>query len=290
MLFGVLFVVWFSFATTDYWIGHLDSLLGDAGQVSHTLDDNVAERLAGNVAHQRVIFARMAISAVAAGLAALGVLLAWRRRQLDARVVVLTAAPMGAVLLQSYGGEGLIRVFLFMLPLLAGSAAFLLLAARRPVTRGLVAAATVVLLLAMIPVSILAKYGAESFESVSASERRAAAWVVDHARPGDLVASIAPAGYLRERGVGELDFAPALDRFQTGDLSSVRRLLADHEGHRYLVLSESQYAYGTQVSGLPQGWELELLDELEMSRDFRLVHSDGSTLVYLMRGTGDAPS
>lgn len=290
VVFAVLFIVWFSFGTTDYWVGHIHGLLSDAGQVSNTLDDNVGERLAGSASHQRIIYSRMAVSGIAAGLAGLGVLLAWYRKSLDARVIVLGAAPVGALLFQSYGGEGLIRVFLFMLPLLAGSAAFLLLSARGPVTRRLSLAGTALLLVALVPVSMVAKYGAESFESVSASERRVAAWVHDRAEDGDLVASIAPAGYLRERRVGEVDYVPALDRFQTGNLTDVRQLMAEHGGQSFLVVSQSQYAYGHQVSGLPAGWETDLLADLDADQDFRLMYLDGSTRVYLLTEASHAAS
>jgi hypothetical protein len=288
VLFGVLFVVWFSFGTTDYWVGHIHSLLGDAGQVSSTLDDNVADRIGGNESHTRVIYSRIALSGLVAVPAGLGVLLAWRQRRLDLRVVVLGGAPVGALLLQSYGGEGLIRVFLFMLPVLAGAAAYLLLAARGRRARLVASAATAVLLVGMLPLAMLAKYGGESFESVSASERRVAAWVHAHVGEGDLVASIAPAGYLRERRVGEVDFVPALDRFQTGDLRHVRSIMREHDGRRFLVLSSSQYAYGSQVSGLPADWEDGLLADLATAEDFELVHEDGSARVYEFRGVRDA--
>lgn len=288
LFFSVLFVVWFMWGTTDYWVGHIHGLLGETGQVGGNLDDNVGERLQGNPAHQRIISVRMAMSALTAGLAGLGVVVAWRRRILDARAVVLAVAPAGTLALQSYGGEGLIRVFLFMLPLLAGGAALFLLSPRR--APRLASAALTVLLVVLIPGALLAKYGSESFESVSPSERRAAAWVHERAQPGELVVSIAPAGYLRERGVGELDFAPALDRFQTGDLANVRALVEEHGGRGFLVLSKGQYAYGNMVSGLPKGWQNQLLAELRTAPDFALVYREGSTRVYVVDGTSRAAS
>jgi hypothetical protein len=285
---AVLFVVWFMWGTTEYWIGHIHGLLGETGKVGGNLDDNVAGRLQGNPAHQRVVYARMGMSGLMAALAALGLAVAWRRRILDVRAVVLAVAPAGALVLQSYGGEGLIRIFLFMLPILAGGSALFLLSPRG--APRVATAALGVLLVALIPVALLAKYGSESFESVSPSERRAAAWVDDHAQPGELVVSIAPAGYLREHGVGELDFAPALDRFQTGDLANVRALVEEHGGRGFLVLSKSQYAYGNMVSGLPRGWQHSLLAELDTAPDFALVYREGTTRVYVVDRTSRATS
>jgi hypothetical protein len=286
LFFAVLFVEWFMGGTTEYWVGHIHGLLGETGKVGGNLDDNVGGRLQGNPAHQRVIYARMGMSALTVGLAGLGLVVAWRRRILDVRAVVLAVAPTSTLVLQSYGGEGLIRIFLFMLPLLAaGAALFLLSPSRAP--RWTTAALTV-LLVALLPVALLAKYGSESFESVSSSERRAAVWVDDHAQPGELVVSIAPAGFLRERGVGELDFAPALDRFQTGDLDNVRSLVEEHGGRGFVVLSKSQYAYGYMVSGLPKGWQHRLLAQLGTAPDFELVYREGTTRVYVVDRTSRA--
>lgn len=290
LIFGVLFVVWFSFGTTDYWVGHMEQLFGDAGQVSNTLNDNVGARLQGNAAHEQVIYARMGISLLSWGLAGLGMLVAWRRRTLDGRIVVLAVAPIGALGLQSYGGEGLIRVFLFALPAVAGAAALLFVSIERPRRRRFGFVALAALLVALLPVSVLAKYGGELFESVSSDELRTAAWIHEHARPGDLVASIAPAGVLRADQVGEVDYVPALDDFETNNFRGVRRLMMQYGGNRYLVLSPSQYAYGNHVSGLPKGWQQGLLSKLDAAPDFRLVHRDGASVVYLLEGSHHAPS
>jgi hypothetical protein len=290
LIFGVLFVVWFSFGTETYWIGHMNDLFGDAGQVSSTLNDNVAERLRGNVSHERIVYARMAISLLVWALAGLGVFTAWRRRTLDGRIIVLAVAPLLSLALQSYGGEGLIRVFLFVLPVAAGAAALFFVSVERPQRSRVGYVALGALLVALLPVSLIAKYGNESFESVSASELRTASWIHHHVREGDLVASIAPAGELRSGRVGEVDYVPTLDEYEIGNLPSVRKTMLQYGGDRYLVLSASQYAYVNHVSGLPRGWQRDLLADLDSSPDFRLVHRDGSSVVYRLEGTDNAPA
>lgn len=290
VLLVVIFAVWFSWGTTDYWVGHLNQLFGDAGKVSKTLNDNVSDRINGNVAHQRVAYARMAVSGVSWALAACGVLVAWRRRTLDGRLVVLGIAPILCLGLQSYGGEGLIRVFLFVLPVASGAGALVFFSVRGRWTRRLSQVALTLLLLMLLPLSMLAKYGGESFESVTPDELATAAWVHQHVEPGDLVASIAPAGLLRSARVGEVDYVPALDDFATGSLRSVRLLMDGHEGHRFLVLTRSQYAYGSLVSGLPEGWQTGLIRDLERSRAFELVYRHGENRVYELKEKSDAPA
>jgi hypothetical protein len=207
---------------------------------------------------------------------------------LDGRLVVLGIAPVLSLGLQSYGGEGLIRVFLFVLPAASGAGALVFFAARRRSLRLLSAMVLTVILLALVPISMLAKYGGEAFESVTPDELATAAWVHRNVRSGDLVASIAPAGLMRSDRVGEVDYVPALDDFTTGNLASVRQLMDQHDGQRFLVLTRSQYAYGSLVSGLPVGWQNELLRELAASRSFELVYQHGDNRVYQLKEAPDA--
>jgi len=311
ILLTVIFVTWFSFATEDYWVGHLAQLFGGAGDLGATVNDNVGGRVLGSVSHERVIFARMALSLLVWALAGVGVLVAWRKKRLDARLVVLGAAPFLSLLLQSYGGEGLIRVFLFALPASAGAAALLFVSARSRPGRAVAALALGALLLALIPFSLLAKYGGESYEAASHSELRAGSWIHRHTRTDDLVASIAPEGTLRWLGVGQVDFvtmqhqfvavgrwqvrnsksAPSTPRYQdqfvAGGISGVRDLMLAHTGRRYLVLTPSQYAYGTYVAGFQPGWEARALRYLATSPDFRLVYRDGPSVVYELKADGN---
>ena len=66
--------------------------------------------------------------------------------------------------------------------------------------------------------------------------------------------------------------------------------MEEHGGRGFLVLSKGQYAYGNMVSGLPKGWQHELLAELSTAPDFGLVYREGSTRVYVVDRTNRATS
>jgi hypothetical protein len=284
VLLVVVFMVWFSFFTVDYWAGHLPELFGDAGNVSGNMTDNVGERVRGHPSHQDVVYVRMGLTVLLGLFAALGVMLAWRKRSLDPRLVVLGLAPFASLGLQSYGGEGLIRAFLFVLPASAAGAALYLTSVRLGKTRFLTPVLVGTLLVVLLPAALVAKYGGEAYESATRAELRATAWLHENVEPGDMVASMAPAGYLRSSLVGEVDYVPALDEFETGSLRSVTALMRDHEGRRFLVITRSQYAYGAYVTGLKPGWQRQLIADLDRSPLYRLVHVDGTSRIYQLRG------
>ncbi|WP_380175259.1 serine/threonine protein kinase [Kineococcus sp. DHX-1] len=115
---AVLFAGWFSYGATDFWRGHLPMVLGDVGQVGSSLGAGVADRLTGDPTYQRAQYVRMAWSGLLFLLAVAG-LFHLRRRPGVLLLAGLAAAPFGLSAVQSYGGEVVIRSFLFASPLLA---------------------------------------------------------------------------------------------------------------------------------------------------------------------------
>jgi len=115
---SLFFVGWLSFAAEAYWLGHLDTLFNSIGNVSSVVESNVSERSAtGTEGREIVVRSRLAFMAVI-WLGALWAMLAQRRRRvLDPAVPVLFFAPFVMMLLQPYGGEMLLRVALFSLPI-----------------------------------------------------------------------------------------------------------------------------------------------------------------------------
>ncbi|MEZ0490656.1 serine/threonine protein kinase [Kineococcus sp. TBRC 1896] len=115
---AVLFAGWFSYGATDFWFGHLGMVLRDVGQVGSSLGAGVADRLTGDPTYQRAQYVRMAWSGLLLLLAVAG--LARRRRRPGGLLLAgLALAPFGLLAVQSYGGEVVIRCFLFASPVLA---------------------------------------------------------------------------------------------------------------------------------------------------------------------------
>lgn len=119
---GLVFAAWFSYGAADYWIGHLNSIFGDVGQVGNSVNRGVSQRLSGDPAYQQMQYLRIGASGLFALVAFAGWLLS-RRRKVWLVAGAMCAAPFTLVLLQSYGGEMIIRCFVLASPVLAPFAA-----------------------------------------------------------------------------------------------------------------------------------------------------------------------
>ncbi len=126
VLFGVILIGWLSFAATGYWSGHLAEIFGGIGHLGGNVSSGVGGRLQGaSPGHELVLYLRVGFAAVVLALAGAG-LLRRRHRLVDDRVaLVLTCVPFLALGLQNYGGEILLRVYMFALPTASVLAAYL---------------------------------------------------------------------------------------------------------------------------------------------------------------------
>ncbi|WLP90940.1 hypothetical protein [Gordonia sp. NB41Y] len=122
---GLIFAAWFSYGATDFWFGHMQSIVDDIGQVGQSVGSGVSDRLNGDPTYTRMQYLRMLASGGFAAVAFVGWCL---NRSSRAWLVggLLSAAPFLLVVLQSYGGEMVIRSFLLASPMLAPYAALAL--------------------------------------------------------------------------------------------------------------------------------------------------------------------
>src|SRR5664279_569896 len=267
VLLAVFAFGWLSLGASNFWVGHLSMIFGSAGQFTSTLSSNVTSRVAGSSSHLLVVEIRILLTGALLLLAGVGFL----RRSASSRALeALAGAPFLLVAAQSYGGEGLLRVVLFGLPftsLLAASAILPLqsgeirsLLPRIPIGR-FAQAGRVVLTMAIVGVVLIfalattvVRGGNDAYESFSSGELAAVNYVYDHVRPGQ---SIGSANYylpIGQRGVGTINaFSPASTSHYQG--IGVRIL---HNRPTYVILSQSEDAYGEVVAGYPVGWEAKL--------------------------------
>jgi hypothetical protein len=257
---AILALGWLSLGASNYWVGHLSNIFGSAGKLSSTIGSNVVSRVTGSSAHLFVVKVRILITLSIYLLAAVGVL----RRFTDSRVLeTLAAAPFFLVLAQNYGGEGLLRVVLFGLPFTALLAASAILPTSVGTIRSILPSkqfgtatlrwAIAIVLFAFALATTLVRGGNDSYESYSNGELAAVNYAYAHAHTGQTIGTIAPylpIGQEKIDSVFQDDVAgggtPSLAAVKTGLLQS---------RPRWIILSQSQEAWGELVAGYPKGWE-----------------------------------
>ena len=113
VIIGLVLVLWLLYPASTYLAGHPIVGRADGG----VLQANLSDRVVGSSGHLEVQVVRMSIVAGLWLLAAWGAFRAHRAGRTDLRVLALVAAPFLLLPTQSYGGEMLLRVTLFTLPM-----------------------------------------------------------------------------------------------------------------------------------------------------------------------------
>jgi hypothetical protein len=269
ILAGVLAVGWLSLGASNFWIGHLSTIFGSVGAVASTVGSNVTSRVTGNASHLFVVKLRILITAALYLLTVVGFLRRWTNSRL---LEVLVGVPFLLVLAQNYGGEGLLRVVLFGLPFTSLLAASAILPGNSGTIRPLVptidfarfgriarvalALVMLIVLLGFAIATVVVRGGNDAYEGYSTGELDAMNYAYAHAVTGQtigIVSSFVPYG--QEKILSVPVFTAA-----GGGTPTVKQIEANFvAAHpKWIVLSQSQEAWGELIGGYPAGWEANL--------------------------------
>jgi hypothetical protein len=256
---GVITVGWFSYGATDFWFGHLQTVLGDLGQVGDVVSGGLTDRLSGDPVYQGMQGVRMAWTGLLGVLALVG----WwtiRRRRDAVLLAGLAAAPFGLILLQSYGGEMLIRCALYSSVFLAPLAAVAVVRAGQAVTRAAPVARTALLATALV----LGAFGLTltrglnvSFERVSDTHIRVAQQLMATVPDGASVGTFGRMGTLPLGRVGTVTVEPLVSGSCGADFTAclLDAVGADGAaGPDWVVAAATAEAAGRLQGGRPAGW------------------------------------
>lgn len=282
ILMGVLVTAWLSFMTIAFLAGHLVDLLSEIGRFGGTLNENVANRIQGSAEHQFVIFARLAFTLGIWGLAGLGFLRRLRRGSLDLTIAALAVAPFPFLALQAYGGEMLLRAYLFSLPfmaLLAASTVQPLPAIPRLAPRYR-AAPAIALALVIAAGFLVTRFGNERVDFMTANEHLAMERLYEAAPRGSLLVAASPNLPWKYEHLEWYDYVPVTDEVLVGDSEAILDILRDDKYPRsFLVLTRSQGAYADVFTGLPPGAWDRFVDSVSASPELRLLYRNADARV-----------
>ncbi|NUW36490.1 hypothetical protein HTZ77_34550 [Nonomuraea sp. SMC257] len=312
---GLVVLAWISYETVGFWAGQIDAIFGGLGKILTNLQSNTGDRIAGSdPAHALVLKARLGILVVILSLAATGLLRRLRRGVFDRAALILLCVPVLALGLQSYGGEIGLRIYMFALPgacLLASYAFFPNLPAdsadvreetvplrRRNVrfnpelTRKLsvLLAAFFAVLFAMA--FLVARYGNEKFERVTAGEVAAMHYVYQHDKPSARVLylvpkegkEVTPTMPWGEKDVELVNFnGQALVYKDPSNITGALKKLKESDRNTFLAVTRGQVSYLQLNEGFPEGWGEKFRAALDASSELKRVYSNGDAALYTLK-------
>jgi len=277
ILVGVLLGTWLTFMTLAYLAGHISSLLSEALQAEAVATAAVGDRLRGNPGHVFIVFERIVFSAAFWGVAFLGGLRRLWNGHWDLTLALLAGFPFGFLALQSYGGEMLLRVYLFALPFMCFFVAGLFYPRLRSVSR-----LQPLLLLALSGVLIVgfffARFGNDRADAMTADELAAVDRADGFMPAGSVVVTgnhNSPLAYkdydLFDRLVGTGFVTFSVDGI-------VESISSRADGRRaFLFLSTSQRDF-FDLNGFPgEEWD-RLVKEIQASPSFQVVFRTRDTV------------
>ncbi len=288
LIMGVVLAAWIAYMTTAFLSGHPEMVIGAFGQIGRIVDRNVTERLSGSPGHLLVTYGRLGLTLAVWGMAALGLLRRMRAGHRDLSLLLLAAAPFALLALQSYGGEMLLRVYLFALPLVAffGAALFWSGAADRQ--RGRMAVMAGLVSLGLLAGFLLVRYGNEKMDYISADEFEAVATLYETAEPGALLAASSYNLPWKYRDYERFSYLTLKDEALLGGADAMIGALRQRQKPAsYLILTRSQGAYLELFYNFsPADWQ-HLQDSLIDSGQFAVIHDSPDALILALKPVND---
>lgn len=239
------------------------------------------------------LYAEGAVTAAVAALALVGFVRRLRAGKRDVVPACLIGAPLLGLALQSYGGEGPYRAYLFALPWLAFLAAHACMRSRSPLAGARLSVARLIAVTPVIGAFLLfAYFGQELANRIPAQDVQAESWYELHAPAGSIridLAPNAPARLTARYPLVSLSDPPDLlehpgfsgHRLGAADIPRLERLIQRQGTHpTFVVLTQGQENYARLNGLLPPGSLASFTRALEHSDAFRLVYRRPTAWIF----------
>ncbi|MBV8086635.1 MAG: hypothetical protein JO247_17670 [Chloroflexi bacterium] len=282
---------WISFFAVGYWSGHLSDIVGGLGSLGSNVGQNVSGRIAGSPEHLLVLRMRILMTVAIWLLAGLGVIRRLRRGRADATLTLLAVAPFPLVAAQPYGGEMMLRVYLFALAPMAVLAALLYFPDVTQPVKVWNAGAAIISSLLLFAGFLFARYGNERVDYYTPDETAGIAAMYNLAPDGSLLyqVSAAPAQYKDYTKFQFMDIPNVVQDLQNDDaaavVASMQQLAPASGAPSYLLVTRSQKAQVDMFSGLSAGSLDRLQIALERAPGLETVFKNGDTELFELAPT-----
>jgi hypothetical protein len=285
----VMVAGWILYQGWAFFSGHLLAVINNIGRLDQDLNTTVSDRVTGSPGHIFVVHMRLVASLTLWMLASIGAVLRLRRGYQDFSIAVLAVAPFWLLPVETYGGEMVIRVYLFALPAVAFFVATFLFGEADHPTSWLKAMAITLLSMGLFAVLLITRYGDARVNHMTVDEIAAVQYVYNVATPGSLLVAAGPNTSwqfqdMEKYRYAEFDVRSVEDReaLREGDGAAVERKIdAGGSAPAFLIVTTSQENALEDIGGLPPGTLGRLVTQLTASGRFRAVFSNADAVVLV---------
>jgi hypothetical protein len=261
------------------------------------VDANVGERIRGSDDHLLVLRTRFLMTAAVWALAVLGFLRLWRERGRPSYglVAVLALSPFMLLGLQSYGGEVLLRVYLFGLPFVAFFAASLIYPTLRSGASWRATAVALGISVALMASFGVARYGNERADTFTREEVAAVEHLYGVAAPGSTLIAAdenlpwKAKAYERHAHLVVVNALGSDAGTTRREARLLARRVADFmtrdASRSYVIITRSQKAAVDVLGTAPRGSVARLEQAILRSKRFRVIYKNRDARIMKLRGS-----
>jgi hypothetical protein len=264
-------------------------MLGEFGQVNSSVSTSVSQRLSGSPEHVLVVRLRLLTTFVVWGLALAGGIQRFRKGFGDGTWALLAAVPFGLIAVQDYGGEILLRIYLFGLPFVAFFIASLVYFFPLARLQGRTVLLTTAVSAVLIGGFLFSRYGNERMDYKTTEEIEAVQYLYGVAPADSLWLSAMPNVAWKFQDYNKYRYRVITDEFIQGDTEAVVRRMEDPKyTNAYLVLTRSQRVNAELFYGVSSSeWE-RFEQDLVDTGQVRLLYNNRDAQVFaLVDNVGD---
>jgi O-antigen/teichoic acid export membrane protein len=283
IVMALMTAFWIIVMARSFLVGHSSMVIGSFGLLGNSITMNVTQRVVGSPGHTFIAKMRLIMTAFLWGLAALGGLRRLLAGYRDATPVVLALAPFPLLVTQDYGGEMLLRIYLFTLPFMAFFAAALFYGKYgrwQRARRARITLAMIALALVLFGGFLFTRYGNERNDYISKAEVDGVRYLYRVAPPGSVLISSWESGPWRFQDYEKYDYNSMIDNPLYNDIadrdigSIVQFIQNEKRPDAYMVFTRSEEATFDSSSGFAPGALNQLEDALLASGEFKMIYRE----------------
>jgi hypothetical protein len=287
LIFGVITVAWISYMTVPFLQGHVVSLLNEVGRLGDTVGTNVVQRIQGSRDHQFIVLLRLGFTLTVWAVAAIGAVVRFRDGRRDLSLIVLAIAPVPLVGLQAYGGELVLRLYLFTLPIAAFMVAGLVYGRPRSAPTRLHQGLAIIVCLGLIGMFFVTRYGNERADLMRPTEVQAVEKLYAMAPHGSLLVAASNNLPWMFQDFERYTYLSPIAASPVGEVGTLAAAMRDPKyPAAFLILTRSQGNYAEVFFGLaPGAWDTFVAD-VRSSPLFTEVYRNPDADIFVPVGQG----